>query len=169
MTEFKTQTLKPSMGAPVRFTGRIIAETTWDTKDDCWMRFTVWETKGGAYIARIDGNIPRKPDEKHCKVGVVEPIYKRSKVPSYYVAIAHGGGFGGGGGSGRTDAPKAVPADSSIIAQSGGGGGCASVERKPERDDIAMQIAVLDFFDWHDRAKSMLKRELGWAPVIEVV
>ena len=117
MTEYQNKTLKPSMGAPVRFTGRIIAETQWDTRDGCWMRFTVWETRGGAYIARIDGDVPGKPDQVHCKVGVVEPI---------------------------------------IVSADG------------ERDEIAMQIAVLDHFEWHDRAKAMLKRELGWAPVVEV-
>ncbi len=115
-TEYEPKTLKPSRGAPVRFKGRILAETEWDTKDGCWMRFTVWETRGGAYIAQISGDVPGKPDQVHCTVGVVEPIY----------------------------------------------------DEDGERDETAMQIAVLDHFDWHDRAKAMLKRELGWSPRIEV-
>lgn len=115
--EMKPKTLKPSRGVPVRFIGRIIAETEWDTRDGCWMRFTVWETRGGAYIAQISGDVPSKPDQVHCSVGVVEPI----------------------------------------IVNSDG-----------DRDETAMQIAVLEAFDWHDRAKAMLKRELGWAPWIEV-
>lgn len=117
MTEYQNKTLKPSMGAPVRFTGRIIAATQWTTKEACWMRYTVWETRGGAYIAQISGDVPNKPDQVHCTVGVVEPIL---------------------------------------------------VNAAGERDDLAMQIAVLDFFDWHDRAKQMLKKQLKWAPVVEV-
>ena len=108
--EYQAKTLKPSRGAPVRFKGRIIAETEWDTRDGCWMRFTVWETRGGAYIAQISGDVPGKPDQVHCSVTVVEP----------------------------------------------------------HPNPTAMQIAVLQHFDFHDRAKAMLKRELGWSPVIEV-
>ena len=115
--EYQAKTLKPSRSAPVRFKGRIIAETQWNTREGCWMRFTVWETRGGAYIAVIDGDVPGKPDQVHCKVGVVEPII---------------------------------------------------VNAEGDRDETAMQIAVLDVFDHHDRAKAMLKRELGWSPVREV-
>lgn len=118
MTEqFDPKTLKPSRGAPVKFIGRIIAETQWTTNDGCWMRFTLWETRGGAYIAQTSGDVPGKPDQVHCSVTVVE----------------HVGTFPIG-----------------------------------ERDEIAMQIAVLQHWEFHDRAKAMLKRELGWAPCIEV-
>ena len=114
--EYQPKTLKPTRSVPVRFKGRIIAETQWDTKDGCWMHFTVWETPGGAYITEIAGDAPGKPDQVHCTVGVVEPI----------------------------------------------------MDAAGERDDIAMQITVLEQFEFHDRAKAMLKRELGWAPWIEV-
>ena len=115
--QYDPKTLKPSRGAPVRFKGRIIAETQWTTNEGCWMRFTVWETKGGAYIAQTSGDVPGKPDQVRCSVTVVEPIY-----------------------------PSATG----------------------ERDETAMQIAVLQHWDFHDRAKAMVKRELGWAPCIEV-
>jgi hypothetical protein len=118
--EFSPKTLRPSRGAPVRFIGRIIAETQWDTKDGCWMRFTVWETKGRAYITEISGDAPGKPDQVHCTVGIVEPIPKLLRDGTHQL------------------------------------------------DPTAMQMAVLDTFDWHDRAKAMLKRELGWSPYIEV-
>ena len=114
--EYQAKTLKPTRSAPVCFKGRIIAETQWDTPQGCWMRFTVWETQGGAYITEIAGDAPGKPDQVHCTVGVVEPI----------------------------------------LDAAGG------------RDETAMQIAVLDKFDHHDRAKAMLKRELGWSPFITV-
>ncbi len=133
--QYDPKTIKPSRGAPVRFKGRIIAETEWDTKDGCWMRFTVWETKGGAYIAVIDGDVPGKPDQVHCKVGVVEPIYQGEPVLGPVVEERPG-----------------------IIIH--------SMERP--RDETAMQIAVLSHFDWHDRAKAMLKRELGWSPYVVV-
>ena len=116
MTEYKATTLKPSRSVPVRFKGKIIAETEWDTYDGCWMRFTVYETKGGAYIAEISGDVPGKPDQVHRTVTVVEPIE----------------------------------------------------DADGERDETAMQIAVLDGFEWHDRAKRMLKGELGWSPWVEV-
>ena len=137
MTDFLKKTLKPTTSAPVRFVGRIIAETEWDTRDGCWMRFTVWETRGGAYIAQISGDVPGKPDQVHCSVTVVEPILKAT---------------------GKTE--RVIEDHKPGIIES----------KRPvlERDETAMQIAVLQHFDFHDRAKAMVKRELGWAPVIEV-
>lgn len=120
--QFQPKTLKPSRGAPVRFKGRIIAETQWGTGKfqpggkECWMRFRVWETRGGAYITEIGGDVPGKPTQVHCTVGIVEPI----------------------------------------------------MDAVGERDETAMQIAVLQQFDFHDRAKAMLKRELGWSPYVVV-
>lgn len=134
--EYQAKTLKPSRSAPVRFKGRIIAETEWTTGEGCWMRFTVWETKGGAYIAQISGDVPGKPDQVHCTVGVVEPIWKPGSAV---------------GGEVETNLGTMRP-----------------IGGEPERDETAMQIAVLDLFEWHDRAKAMVKRELGWAPVREV-
>ena len=37
-----------------------------------------------------------------------------------------------------------------------------------ERDETAMQIAVLQHWDFHDRAKAVLKRDLGWSPWVKV-
>lgn len=116
MTEFQPKTMKPSRGVPVRFKGRILAKTEWETTKGCWMRFTLWETPGRAYIPVIEGDTPGKPDQVHRTVHVIKPI----------------------------------------------------VDGSGERDEIAMQIAVLDAFDWHDRAKRLLKGELGWSPFIEV-
>lgn len=130
MSEFQKKTIKPSRSVPIRFIGRIIAETEWTTKHDSWMRFTVWETRGGAYIAVTEGDEPGKPDQVHCSVTVVEPINRAGRYQ-----LTEGG---------------------------------ALLTADIDRDETAMQIAVLDHFDWHDRAKAMLKRELGWAPVIEV-
>lgn len=42
------------------------------------------------------------------------------------------------------------------------------VDEAGKRDENAMQIAVLGAYDFHDRAKAMLKRELGWSPYLEV-
>lgn len=120
--EYQPKTLKPTRSAPVRFKGRIIAETQWGTGKfhpdgkECWMRFRVWETRGGAYITEIGGDVPGKSTQVHCTVGIVRPI----------------------------------------------------VDAVGEPDETAMQIAVLDKFEWHDRAKRMLKNELGWSPWMEV-
>lgn len=36
-------------------------------------------------------------------------------------------------------------------------------------DEEAMRVAVLDHFQWHDRARAMLRKQLGWpAVVVEV-
>ena len=139
--EYQAKTLKPTRSAPVCFKGRIIAETQWDTPQGCWMRFTVWETQGGAYITEIAGDAPGKPDQVHCTVGIVEPImyYPDPQKQEREAALAAGKIWAG-----------EWPA------------------KTPERDETAMQIAVLSAFDWHDRAKRMLKNELGWAPWIEV-
>lgn len=148
-TEFQPKTLKPSRSAPVRFIGRIIAETQWDTRDGCWMRFTVWETKGGAYITEIAGDAPGRPDQVHCTVGVVEPIYKPSDNSGWLQEI-----------NANLRGEQTAAAAFKELDQ--------AIQQSPVRDDIAMQIAVLGHFDFHDRAKAMLKRELGWAPYIEV-
>ena len=116
MTDFQPKTMKPSCGVPVRFKGRMLAQTEWETSKGCWMRFTVWETPARAYIAVIEGDTPGKPDQVHRQVNVIKPI----------------------------------------------------MDQAGERDEIAMQIGVLDAFDWHDRAKAVLKSELGWAPFIEI-
>ena len=120
--EYQPKTLKPTRTAPVRFKGRIIAEMKWGTGKfhpdgkECWMRFRVWETRSGAYITEIGGDVPGKSTQVHCTVGIVEPI----------------------------------------------------MDAVGERDETAMQIAVLQQFDFHDRAKAMLKRELGWSPYVVV-
>lgn len=117
--EFSPKTIKPSRGVPIRTVARSIAEIKWDTfgrNSGTWMRFTVYETRGGAYIAVTEGDVPGKVDQIDRTATVVEPI----------------------------------------------------IDAAGQRNDIAMQIAVLDHFDHHDRAKALLKRELGWSPYIEV-
>lgn len=110
------KTVKPSRSAPMRFKGKIIAETQWDTKHDTWMRFTIWETQGGAYIAVREGDVPGSPSKVDRHVDLIEPI----------------------------------------------------VDEAGERDEQAMQIAVLDAYEWHDRAKALLRSELGWNPIVNV-
>lgn len=118
-TEHKPKTVKPSRSVPIRFIGRVIAETEWTTRHDSWMRFTVYETRGGAYIAVTEGSVPGKPDHIDRTATVVEPIYDEA------------GQFG-------------------------------------DIDAVAMQIAVLEHYEFHDRAKQMLKNELGWSPFVTV-
>ena len=116
MSEYQPTTLRPSRSVPIRTRARILAETEWHTARGDWMRFTVWETRGGAYITVREGEVPGKPDQIDRVVDVIEPI----------------------------------------------------VDDAGERDETAMQIAVIEAFDGHDRAKAMVKRELGWAPYVEV-
>lgn len=35
-------------------------------------------------------------------------------------------------------------------------------------EEMAMRCAVMDAFDWHDRARTMIKDQLGWKLVREV-
>lgn len=109
MTEYKLTTLKPSRSEPLRFKGRIIADTEWDTKSGDWMRFEIWETQGGAYIAVIVGNVP---------------------------------------GEDREDLTAAV--------------------FPPQDDEFERRVAVLRFFDGHDRARSMIRSKLKWSLLREV-
>lgn len=129
-------TLKPTRSEPLRFRGRIIAETEWDTNRGEWMRFEIWETQGGAYIATREGSIPGT-DRTDLEACVVEPITK-SEPP--VVKEVHGSD---GGRILHLGPPEKVP------------------------DDPAMHRAVLDFFDWHDRARSMVK-PLKWKLLREV-
>ena len=115
-TNFESKTIKPNRSVPLRFIGAMIAETQWDTRNGDWMAFIIYETRGGAYIAVTEGNVPGNPDRVERTATVVIPI----------------------------------------VGEAG------------ERDENAMRIAVLAHFEFHDRAKAMLKRELGWSPFIEV-
>jgi hypothetical protein len=38
---------------------------------------------------------------------------------------------------------------------------------QPQEDALAMRLAVLEHFEWHDRARSMA-RKLGWSMRVEV-
>lgn len=115
--EYQQKTFKPSNSVPIRTKAKLLAETEWTTGKGSWMLFAVYETRGGAYIAVIEGSIPEKPDQIERTVVVVEPI---SKLLS---------------------------------------------DHTHQLDQTAMQIAVIEAFGGHDRAKKMLKGELGWAPV----
>ena len=121
MTEEYTQkTFKPSNSVPIRTHAKMLCQVAWETGKGSSMRFAVYETRGGAYIAVIEGSIPEKPDQVERTVTVVEPVR----------VYAGNRDFG--------------------------------------RDETAMQIAVIEAFSGHDRAKKMLKGELGWNPVREV-
>lgn len=109
MTEFTLTTLKPSKTEAIRFKGRIIAETEWTTNRGEYMRFEIWETQGGAYIAVIEGSVPN-------------------------------------------DREKIITAE--VI--------------EPQDDRKAMHIAVMRFFEFHDRARSMV-RPLKWNTIREVL
>lgn len=108
MTDFALQTLKPSKTEALRFKGRLIAETEWDTRGGEYMRFEIWETEGGAYIPVIEGSVPGNR-EKLITAEVIEPQDHRK----------------------------------------------------------AMHIAVMRFFEFHDRARSMV-RPLKWNTLREV-
>lgn len=107
-------TLKPSRSEPLRFWGKIIAETEWDTPSGEWMRFEIWETRGGAYIATREGSIPNS-DRTILEACVVEPIRNPDAMTVYDEPI----------------------------------------------DRAEMQREVMRFFEFHDRARSMVK-PLKW-------
>lgn len=115
--EYTPKTFTPSSSIPIKTNAKLLAEGKWTIRDKDWMRFAVYQTRGGSYICVTEGNAPGKANQVKRDVAVIEPIYSSA---------------------------------TSMI------------------DETAMQIAVLDFWGWHDRAKAMLKGELGWAPVREV-
>jgi hypothetical protein len=55
-TEYEIINIKPSRSAPLRFRGKLIAQTEWTTGRGDQMRFEIWLTEGGALIAVRDGD-----------------------------------------------------------------------------------------------------------------
>lgn len=111
-TEYETVNIKPSRSAPLRFRGKLIADTEWDTARGGWMKFEIWETEGGALIAVREGE--KEDGEGYTDALVVDPV-----------------------------AP--APTDEAGMPP------------------FAMRDAVLTFFDWHDRARSMVRKGLKWS------
>lgn len=74
MTDSYTpQRISPRNGPSVIFQGKLIAGHEWDA-GTCDMRFEVWETPAGAYIAAtfwINGD---GPNDTESEVSVVDPI-----------------------------------------------------------------------------------------------
>lgn len=129
MTEFTKTHINPSRSAPLKFKGRMLAETEWDVRAG-YMRFEIWETEGKALIAVSEGSIDGT-DARDIRATVVEPI------------------------------PKSADASLGEIFSD------ALHMRDPDVDHLAMRWAVMDHFDWHDRARSMVKN-LGWKLLREV-
>jgi hypothetical protein len=109
MTEYTPTKITPDRSAPLRFNGKLIAHTEWETNRGDTMRFEIWQTAGGALIAVREGD----------------------------------------GDDGYTDAIVVEPTE----AWQGVGKG---------HPPFAMVDAVLSFFQFHDRARSMVKKQLGW-------
>jgi hypothetical protein len=101
--------ITPDRSAPLRFNGKLIAETEWTTNRGDTMRFEIWETRGGALIAVREGD----GDDGYTDALVVEPT-----EPWQGVGKGH--------------------------------------------PPFAMVDAVLTFFTWHDRVRSMVKKQLKW-------
>jgi hypothetical protein len=131
--EYQPKTFKPSASVPIRTKAKILCEVEWIASNGTQMRFAVYETQGGAYIAVYEGNAPGKVHQVERVVTVVGPVY----LPDKWVTVEIEGGMTG----------------------------MAKVHTDPQLDQTAMQIAVIEAFSGHDRAKAMLKRELGWDPV----
>lgn len=108
MTDYTPTKITPDRSAPLRFNGKLIAWTQWETNRGDMMRFEIWETAGGALIAVREGG-----DDGYTDALVVEPV------------------------EAWQDSAKGHP-------------------------PFAMVDAVLGFFQWHDRARSMVKKQLGW-------
>lgn len=131
-------TFKQSRGPTVRFTGRLLCETSWVTKghQPLKMMLEVWETRGGALVA---ASILAKPDGEEgfedVRVAVVEPIYGFAPHDSFVEEVDE---FG-------MKIVRCIRADLS----------------NPKADEAAMRFAVMDHFDWEDRARSMV-RKIGW-------
>jgi predicted RNase H-like HicB family nuclease len=108
LSEFGSVTIRCTNREAIRFKGRLIAETEWETRHQSTMRFEIWETAGGALIGVIDGDIP-------------------------------------GEDKAEVSAHVALPGD-----------------------EFEQRIEVMRFFDFHDRARSMVRQQLKWRLVREV-
>jgi len=129
--EFTTINIKPSRSAPLRFKGKLIAQTEWTTGRGDQMRFEIWETEGGALIAVRDGD--DGDGNGYTDAIVVEPIYKAEQPMEV----------------------QASGEDGSRIVRLG--------PTYPVLDEAAMRFTVLGFFEWHDRARSMVRKQLKWS------
>ncbi len=109
MSEYIPTKITPDRSAPLRFVGKRVAHTEWETNRGDTMRFEIWETAGGALIAVREGD----GDDGYTDAIVVEPT-----EPWQGVGKGH--------------------------------------------PPFAMVDAVLTFFQWHDRARSMVKSQLKW-------
>jgi hypothetical protein len=69
MTEYTLTKITPDRSAPLRFNGKLIADTEWTTNRGDTMRFEIWETAGGALIAVREGD----GDDGYTDAIVVEP------------------------------------------------------------------------------------------------
>jgi len=115
--EFTTINIKPSRSAPIRFKGKLLAETEWDTADGGRMIFEIWQSVGGALIAVREG----EDDQGH----------------------------------GYTDAIVVEPGIEAATDEAG-------------MSPFAMRDAVMTFYGYHDRARSLVKRKLKWSILREV-
>lgn len=140
MTDFTLKTLKPSKTEALRFKGRLIAETEWTTNAGEYMRYEIWETQGGAYIPVIEGSV-QGDREVLITADVIEPIYKLNNASEWLEGV---------NANLRGEKVERVPAPAR------------------ELDEKAMHIAVLRFFEGHNRARSMIRDQLKWNCVREV-
>lgn len=101
--------LPQDRGPTIEFTGALIAETEFDTRDRK-MLLQIWETTGGALVAYSMSD----PLE-----GVRGRPFRQAKVV------------------------------------------------RPT-DKMDMQCAIMEAFDWNDRARSMARKQLGWQFKVEV-
>ncbi|HUD89955.1 hypothetical protein [Sphingobium sp.] len=94
--EMQQKSIRQRRGPTIKFTGALIAKTEFDIHGGREMRFEIWQTQGGAFIA-------------------VSATEEETRA----VVVEHG-------------------------------------------DEMEMRFAVMDFFDWSDRSRSMVKDQLKW-------
>ncbi len=105
--ELERVTITQNYGPTVRFTGRLLAETAYEThggRESLRWVLEVWETAGGSLIAVTRQNLADGDGFEDVRVAVVEP----------------------------------------------------------QEDVQAMHFAVMDHFQWHNRARSMARKQLKW-------
>jgi len=110
--QYEEQTIQQQRGPTIRFTGKLLAETEFETRgrDPMRVTFEIWETPGGALVA----------------VSQTEPAEREGHVSANVLVV------------------------------------------EDRSDEQAARFAVMDHFDWHDRARSMVGKQLKWKLVREV-
>ena len=138
MDDYQPVTIKQNRGPMLEFEGRLLASDTFEVRrDGTKLTMEIWETRGGALIAVTRGEAMQG--------GEVRDIVEAKVVE-------------------RARFPLTLGSQDRVEVRYGSDGLYINGELVTETvNRQAMHFAVLDHFDWSDRARSMVRKTLKWS------